>query len=293
MSDQSWEDVDRMSEKAFKEGKYQNDFYGKSPGEWPIRVENYKGDYIGTWTHMKWRTEMIILLEKFQKVLDGQILPKWEDIPYRSEKDFRGGIFSNFVDNWIPIINQLPTEQEKVLTYKLIHEGLSFTDNQDEINISNARTFRNKTKLVTANETNKQYERIISLGGDTYTDKTGKSWFKTGDTVFPRKLHYPQEVVKDRNGVKKIIPYYQPNQAKILDNPNEIQAQIEKWVKQGVMNYVGRKSEVKSKMRTSLVLAYNENKDAYRICFDGGAGKATQAFTDPCNGDKINVKPRI
>ena len=128
------------------------------------------------WTHQKWRSEMIILLEKFQLVLDGKILPKWEDIPYRSEKDFRGGIFSNFVDNWIPIINQLPTEQDKVLTYKLIHEGLCFTDNQHHITPKNAKTFREKTVLVTSNEENETYERLIEMGVSSFTDKNDKQW---------------------------------------------------------------------------------------------------------------------
>ena len=123
MDSYTWEDVDKMSEQAFKEGKYQNNFIGRTPGEWPIKVENYKGEYIGTWTHSKWQTEMFELLRKFQLVLDYKLLPKWEDIPYRSEKDFRGGIFSNFVDNRLPIINQLPSDQDKTLTYKLIHEG--------------------------------------------------------------------------------------------------------------------------------------------------------------------------
>ena len=122
-----------MSEEAFKNGLYQNKFGSQRPGQWPIAVENYKGEPLGTWTLEEWKSSLAELWVKFQHVLDGTMIPRWEDIPYRSEKDFRGGIFSEFVENWVPIINQLPTDSEKDLTYKLIFHGLSFTDNQEEI----------------------------------------------------------------------------------------------------------------------------------------------------------------
>ena len=163
-----------MSETAFLNGEYQNDYKGRTPGEWPIKVENYKGEPIGIWTHKKWKSEMFELMGKFQRVLDGQELPKWEDIPYRSEKDFRGGIFSNFVDMWVPIINQLPTETEKVLTYKLIHEGLAFSDNQEDIPPENHKMFRQKTRLCTANDVNKTYEDKIEKGVKAWTDQNKK-----------------------------------------------------------------------------------------------------------------------
>ena len=170
---------------------------------------------------------MWYLTEKFQRVLDGQELPKWEDIPYRSEKDFRGGIFSNFVDNWLPIIHLLPTENEKIRTYKLIHEGLNFTDNQAPIKPENGISFRNKVKLCTSEEINTTYENKIENGADVIKDKNGVEWLKHGDVLSPRKLHYPMECKKDRNGTWSKINYHQPNQRKILDKPEEIQNQIE------------------------------------------------------------------
>ena len=285
----TWDDVQRMSEEAFNSGDYQNNFRGRTPGQWPIKVENFKGEYLATWTHQKWKSEMYNLMFKIQKVLDGTILPRWDMIPYRSEKDFRGGIFSDFADLWLPIIHQLPTEREKTLTYKLIHEGLSFTDNQAKITLSDAKTFRGETKLITANEANETYDNLVKKGVPKIMDKNGNEWIRYGGVNFPMKLHYPREITKNRNGVWKEKPFYQTNQKKILDNPKEIQDQIVKWVRQGVMNYLGRANEIESKMRTSLVLAYNENKDAYRICFDGGAGKETQAYTVPCELDTVGM----
>ena len=285
----TWDHVQNMSEEAYKKGDYQNDFRGRTPGCWPIKVENYKGEYLATWTHTKWKTEMYELMKLIQLVLEGKILPRWEMIPYRSEKDFRGGIFSDFSDLWLPIIHCLPTEREKTLTYKLIHEGLSFTDNQARIKIKDAKLFRKTTLLVTEDDKNATYNDLVKKGIPKIIDKNGEEWIRMGGVNFPLRLRYPKELTKNRNGVWHIKPFYQTNQAKILDNPTEIQNQIVKWVRQGVMNYLGRANEIKSKMRTSLVLAYNENKDAYRICFDGGAGKETQAFSVPCELDTVGM----
>ena len=172
MSD--WESVKKMSENAFREGKYSNNYGDQTPGSWPVKVENYKGELIGEWTLAKWKEEMAILWAKFQEVLDGRRIPRWEDISYRSEKDFRGGIFSDYVENWVPIINALPTDSEKDLTYKLIFHGLSFTDNQDQIEPNKGRKFRNKDKLCTKIELNPLYESLIEKGMKTFVNKENK-----------------------------------------------------------------------------------------------------------------------
>ena len=47
-----------MSEEAFREGLYQNNFGNQRPGQWPIKVENYKGEPLGTWTLEEWKTKL-------------------------------------------------------------------------------------------------------------------------------------------------------------------------------------------------------------------------------------------
>ena len=42
-----WSYVNKLSEKAYEEGKYQNNYGDKPPGKWPIKVEDYKGNEIG------------------------------------------------------------------------------------------------------------------------------------------------------------------------------------------------------------------------------------------------------
>ena len=91
----------------------------------------------------------------------------------------------------------------------------------------------------------------------------------------------------DKYGTQRKVPFLQPNQNRILDNPTEVQEQLIKWSKAGVIKKLGDINKIKSKVRTSLVLAYNENKNAYRVCFDGGAAKVTQKFEVPCKLDSI------
>ena len=287
----TWEDVDKMSAKARKEGKYMNHYEnteGLQPGDFPIMAETFKNIPIGLKSSEEWKNIAVDLLHKSQLVLDGKLIPNWEMLPYRSEKDFRAGIFSTQKEIWPIFINALETDKLKSQAYKIITSGLSIADNQDDLPPSKRRKFRDKTWLCTGKKQNNCYEDLIEKGATVVKDKEGKEYIEIGTNLYPRETHYVMEAKRlGKSGRFERKPYYQNNQKRILDNPEEMQEQIEKWCKQGVLKHLGPEETIKSTTRTSLVLAYHETKKVYRICFDGGPSKVTQKYQVECKLDSI------
>lgn len=286
----SWEDVDKMSNEALRTGKYKDPFQnneGKSPGDFPVLAEDYLGNSKGLLTIVDWKNECIKIAKMAQEVLDGTREPKWSDLTYRSEKDFRAGSFSNYIENWPIFINHLETDKLKSLAYKIITSGLNISDNQDKIEIKDRIKFRNKTWLCTTTKENDEYESLIKKGCKTIVAKD-LEYIQIGTNLYPRKTHYHVEAKRlGKTGKFKKQKFFQPNQIRILDNPQEMQDQINKWCKQGVLRHLGPENRVESDVRTSLVLAYHEVKQVYRICYDGGPSKVTQKFNVDCKLDSI------
>ena len=287
----TWEYVDKLSAKARREGKYKNDFEndeGKNPGEFPIMAENFKGQPIGIKSIEEWREISANLLTTCQGVLDDKITPRWDQLVYRSEKDFRAGIFSSHIDIWPIFINALETDKLKTQAYKIISSGLSICDNQDDLPPEKRRKFRDKTWLCTGKKPNKEYDELAKKGVPTIVSNEGKHYIQIGENLYPKETHYVMEAKRvGKTGKFKRQKYLQPNQKRILDNPEEMQNQLEKWCKQGVLRHLGPEETTESNTRTSLVLAYHETKQVYRICFDGGPSKITQKFTIDCKLDSI------
>ena len=286
----TWQDIDKMSADAKRNGDYENPYTSLGedpPGKYPIKAENYKGAQLGIKNHEEWRNICCNLFETVQEVLDGKRVPKWSDLIYRSESDFRAGIFSCFVEHWPVFINTLGTDKLKTQAYKIVTSGLSVADNQDLLEPNQKRKFRDKIWLCTGERENSEYENLLKLKCP-FKNEDGYDQVQIGVNWYPRKTRYHMEAKREgKTGKFHRTRFYQKNQKRLLDNPQEMQNQITKWCKQGVLKHLGSDHKIESPVRTSLVLAYHEVRDVYRICFDGGPSKITQRFTIECKLDSI------
>ena len=287
----TWIDVDKMSADAKGKGKYKDKFKNndnKSPADFPTRAENYRGEDLGIKTLEEWQSISADLISKCQQVLDGTLIPTWDMLTYRSEKDFRAGSFSSNIGVWPIFINALETEKLKGLAYKIITSGLSVSDNQANISPENRIRFRKQLFLCTGQKVNQEYEYLIKKGVPTAVAQNGKEYIIIGGNKYPRKCHYVMEAKRiGKTGKFSRKKFYQKNQKRILEHPEEMQKQIEKWCDQGVLKHLGHEDEIDSDLRTSLVLAYHEVKKAFRICYDGGPSKVTQEFLIDCKLNSI------
>ena len=142
MGKSEWQKVDGLVKESLKQGK----IYRKSLKNTQyanIRRIKYDGTGIESWTHQKWLENSVDMLDLLGQVEQKSLKPKWEQINFRHESDFRGGIFSAFSRFWIIAINTMATDKIKALAYKMVHTGLSVTDNQVLIEKHKPRKFRN------------------------------------------------------------------------------------------------------------------------------------------------------
>ena len=235
----SWKYVDRISNEALRMGKYKDPFEnteGKTPGDFPVQAEDFQGNKLGLLTIVEWKNECARMTKIAQEVLDGTREPKWSDLIYRSESDFRAGSFSNYIENWPIFINHLETDKLKSQAYKIITSGLNTTDNQAKLEIKDKVKFRNKVWLCTTTRENKEYEDLIKKGCTTIVSND-MEYIKIGTNLYPRLTHHHVEAKRiGKTGNFKKEKFYQDNQIRILDNPEEMQEQLEKWCKQGVLH---------------------------------------------------------
>ena len=278
----SWQDIDKLVSEDIKLGKIH-------PKRWentavtPITAVGYKDTIGEKWPHEKWLTYSTELLELIDKVKNKEVVAKWDMIKFRSEEDFRAGIFSDFVQFWPIVINQMGCDKNKQIAYKMIHWGLSASDNQGPIAVNKPVNFRNKTKLCTESKINQKYLEVKNLMGIP----TQQQEFEMCGTTYNINAYYPAQSIW-KNGLWVKQNYRQSNQNKILENVPIMHEQLLKWIEQGVIEYLGPINEIDPKIVTSLVLANKEGTDIYRICFDGGSYKATQKYNVPCQLDTVH-----
>ena len=137
----SWIEVDKLSGKSFREGKYKNE--SKDPCKQPVRAVTYDGiPQKYPRTHSEWQNYSCELLILFDKVWREEKIPVWSDLKFRQEDNFKAGIWGGFTETWLIFINCLPSEQAKFLAYKHITQGISIFDNQNYIAPKRAREFK-------------------------------------------------------------------------------------------------------------------------------------------------------
>jgi hypothetical protein len=284
----SWLEVDKLTGKTFWEGKFKSPFI--IPHEQPVRAVTYNGifkKYPRTFT--EWQNYSGELLILFDKVWKDQVQPNWNMLNFRFKEDFRAGIWAGFTATWLIFINYLPSEKTKFLAYKHITKGISIFDNQYSIAPRNSKQY-------------KRSKEIYHLATGSFKNELYNEWYKKfnlkkaetfiiDDTTLSLTSHYPVQIKKE-NGILIRKPFYQKNSSEhlkhLLENINIINDQLVKWVASGAIIVLGTTVQIKSKIKTSLVLAYNESADKFRCCFDGGSFKAIQGYTVPCNLDTLS-----
>ena len=128
----TWQQVDKLARDTFKKGLFKSEkgqpcfksvdcvtFDGK-PKKYPF-------------THAEWLEYSNKLLIEFDEIWTEEKIPIWENLNFRSETNFRAGIWGGFAQIWLIFINCLPSEKSKFIAYKHITDGISIFDNQSFI----------------------------------------------------------------------------------------------------------------------------------------------------------------
>jgi hypothetical protein len=280
----SWQDVDKTVSKAIKEGLIHKKTLDNTPLS-NIRAinffDNINDDIL---TPQQWNEYSHKLLAEFDDVLNDKVIPNWNKLWFRHEGDFKAGSFGLYPDIWMIFINCLPNDKTKYIAYNHIVKGICILDNQNQIDIRNAKPYHRAkekfmicTKKIPHEENLKLLEKM-NIRGDTQLEIAGWEIKKHG--------YYPVRVRKQEGSLVR-KPFLQPNAKFLLENPEEITKQVIKWISSGALEYVGPCNITRSPLRTSLVLVYNENSDKFRTCFDGGSLKLTEAYSVPCVLDEV------
>ena len=161
--------------------------------------------------HKQWLKYSYYALETADAIHEGKTKPHWQLVKYRSENDFKAGIYSQFVPIWTILINKLSDEKIKHIAYKLIHGGVSVFDNQAQISIRHKVPYRNKVNLCS--QTTVHPKNLWTLNNINQDQKFGKSYV-ISDTKHTTKCHYPAAVKKDEGGNLVKHPFYEENSEK-------------------------------------------------------------------------------
>ena len=280
----TWQDVDKMVSVAIKNKSIHKKTIDNTPLSNIRSIDFYGKINNDIITPRNWNYYSHKLITEFEDVLNNSIKPKWQNLWFRHEEDFRAGSFGLYPDIWLIFINCLPDDKNKYIAYNHIVNGISILDNQNNIEMRHAKPYHRAnekfmicTQKVVHEANIKLYEKM-AIKGNNQLEIAGWRIKKHG--YFP-------VVVKKKDGSLVKKPLVQPNSKYLLENPQEITGQIVKWIRSGAMEYVGPCNITRSPMRNSLVLVYNENSDKFRTCFDGGALKLTEAYSVPCKLDEV------
>ena len=217
-------------------------------------------------SHKEWLEYSFDLLDMFELCIKNLIIPNWDILIYRAESEFKSGIFSEFSQIWMILINQMENDKIKHLAYKMIHTGLSAFDNQGPIPTNEPKSFRDKYLLSTKlkqNKLNSHMHSMMKLKENEEVTICG--------VVHPRKMYYPVESIKRKNGSWFQKPFMQPNGIRCLENAEWITNQMIEWTETGAIELVGHQTKVTDTLLTAaVVLAHKPGSNKYRACFDGG-----------------------
>ena len=279
----SWQQVDKLAGETFKKGLFKSE--PGNPCYKTVDSISFDGKIRKyPFTHEEWLEYSNKLLIEFDEIWRDEKIPIWENLNFRSENNFRAGIWGGFCQIWLIFINCLPSEKSKFIAYKHITDGICIFDNQAHIPEKSAKQFKRNRKiyhLATSSFKNEHYanwHRKLLNDSKKYIDIAGHKLSLTS--------HYPIKVTKI-NGQLTKLPFLQENSNHLLDNIKVINDQLISWIKTGAVEFLGDMRSVKSKLRTSLVLVYNVTNDKFRTCFDGGSFKTTQSYSVPCRLDTL------
>ena len=104
------------------------------------------------YTWKEWFVKGAELMELVEIARDQNFTPKWEMIAFRKEKDFYAGIFSDFLQLWLPIIKELPNARSRA--YSVLSRGVDVFENLKQIRFEEPITFRKRLKIATKEKTN-------------------------------------------------------------------------------------------------------------------------------------------
>jgi hypothetical protein len=280
----SFEKLDQKIYELVKNGKIHEKRHENTPRT-DISPETIYGDKL-EWpkTHKQWLEYSYDLLDMFDLCKNGFIKPNWDILIYRSETEFKSGIFSEFSPIWLILINQMDNDKIKHLAYKMVYTGISAFDNQGPIPANQPKSFRDKNLLSTKLKTNKLNSHMHTMMGLHENEEV-----IICDIEHPRQVYYPVESIKRNNGSWFQKPFFQPNGVKCLENAEWITNQMVEWIETGAVELVGHQSKVKDTLLlAAVVLAHKPGSNKYRACFDGGSWKTTEKYKVPCNLDMIS-----
>ena len=280
----NWQDVDKLVSQAVRDGIIHHKTFDNTPKA-EIRAISFDGKLRAKPKRFdEWETYSNELLNRFDKVLNNLEIPKWDNLSFRFEDDFKAGSFGLYPSIWMIMINNLPDDKTKYIAYNHIVHGISILNNQKKIEPNEAKSYERAkqkfhicTKRVICEQNNELLQKLKHKGTEPLEI--------SGNTI-KRFGYYPVQVNKQNGSLNK-NPFYQPNGDFLLENPEEITNQISKWIKSGAMELVGHCNVTKSLIRTSMVLVFNENSEKYRTCFDGGCLKLTEEYSVPCKLDTV------
>ena len=285
MKKSTWQDVDKAVETAVKSGDIHFKTFDNTPKA-EIRAISYDGIHRDSpRKFLDWKNYSHKLLDRFNDVLNDIEIPNWDNLSFRNEDDFKSGSFGLFPSIWLIMINSLPNQQYKFIAYNHITRGISIIDNQRDISMKDSLKYsRGKQKFSICT---KKVPNIQNLKMYEQMNMKGKIYQMEISGTYRERFGFYPVMVKKQEGSLVTKPFYQPNSEFLLENPEVITDQIIKWIRSGAMELVGPCNMVKSLVRTSMVLVYNENSDKYRTCFDGGLLKLTEDYSVPCHLDTV------
>ena len=236
-------------------------------------------------SHSEWLAYSHLALKHFNNIMEGKQIPTWQLVRYRSEEEFKAGIYSAFPQIWMIMINALKDDRIKQIAYKLVYNGVSVFENQATVSTWNKQKYRNKHWLCSGKTLNTVNLAVFNKLGPT--NRNGFS-YRIAGTKYSIFSNYPMETVQIKGKwIKK--PFYQQNSEKVMLNPDAVTESLRDWNKTGAIEYVGKAEEVESPIRAGTVLAINikPEKVKLRVCFDGGPWTITRKYDVPCNLDTV------
>jgi hypothetical protein len=207
------------------------------------------------------------LIALAMKASDPNFVPKWEMIPFRLEKDFYAGAFSDFLQLWLPIIAEL-NQPLRSRAYSVLSKGVDIYENLKMIQFSDPVVFRKKTKIATKHI---KHESSCEMFKNTHRwelDYEPAPYCRKNDGVLTegwpvfRNAKYPVHVGGKRH-----------NKALVINNPKGITSHhpavldtLLKWSKTGALKVI-KKGEPEPLMTSALILV--PKGLGWRICYDG------------------------
>ena len=216
---------------------------------------------------------------------DPEFVPKWEMIPFRLEKDFYAGAFSDFLQLWLPIIAELnPSLRSRA--YSVLSKGVDVFENLKRIRFDDPVIFREKTKIATKDI---QHASAVEMFKETWRwelDYDPVPGYKKKDGVLIEKwpvfrnAKYPVHVGGKRHNLPLVIN----NPKGITGHHPDVLDTLQKWSKTGALKVI-KKGESEPLMTSALILV--PKGLGWRVCYDGSPLTFLETKSVACKLDGV------